>query len=56
MIKIYVDEQRTRTKYRVRVMSGNVVLAAFYANDMDEAQRLKSFARKVINGTRGDFI
>jgi len=56
MIRIYIDEQRTRNKYRVRVMTGNLVLAAFYAKDKHEAKRLKVFARKVLNGLKGDFI
>ncbi len=49
MIVIYIDEQSTRGKQRVRVMDGNITLAAFYADDMYDANRIKKFSQKLID-------
>ncbi len=49
MIKIYIDEQNTREKQRIRVMDGNLAIAAFYADNISDANRIKNFSQKLID-------
>ncbi len=49
MIKIYIDNQNTRGRQRVRVVDGNITLAAFYADNISDANRIKNFSQKLID-------
>lgn len=49
MTKIYIDFQTTRNKHRVRFMQDNREIYAYYCTSLDEAKRVKQWARKIIN-------
>ena len=49
MLRIYLDHQRTRNQYRVRIMEGKDEYLASYYPTKSEALKAKKFARKIIH-------
>lgn len=49
-ITIYIDSQKTRNQYRLRVKSSNEVVA-IYCKDEIDAKRLKKFIKKTFIAT-----